>query len=264
TYEQICTLLGGTYLGDDVVCPEPPAACCTGVSCTIITEDDCTALDGVFHADWPDCLPSICHAEGPPCPPAGDDIFTDTHAAFFFEVPGTYERRPIVVNGPTTVRRAEPEFQPDGSCVIDTEIIQMNLTGTFDVGAECPGTATDPLAVTVILNPSQPSLGAITSSENGGLPDYPAESFFDVFVEITIDGNGPYPHTINLSNTLTRGDLWGDPPCVDPEGPYVPPSNDHAHIPCPPGDPPTGCCELPAEAGDGCFVTYEQICTLLG
>ncbi|MCP4251411.1 MAG: hypothetical protein GY778_30615, partial [bacterium] len=220
-------------------------------------------MGGQFHPEWPECLPSICHENGPPCPPEGSDQFADTHAAFIMDIPGIGPR-PIVANGPTTVRRAQPEFLPDGGCYIETEIVELSLVGLFDPGAACPGSPTQPSIVTVDLDPSLPTRGAIVSSAAGGQPDYPDDSQFNVNVIVSIHGVGTYEHTVDLGNTLTRADLWSDPPCVDPEGPYVPPSNDHAHIPCPPGDPPTGCCILPAAIGDGCFETYEQICELLG
>ncbi|MFC1573436.1 FlgD immunoglobulin-like domain containing protein, partial [Candidatus Eisenbacteria bacterium] len=263
THEQICLLFGGNYLGDDVPCPAPPGACCFGGQCIIIPEALCIQLSGTYFGDGNACLPGLCHPAGPVCPHGGTDHFDETQAAFVFHVPGEPEPRPIIASGPTTVERSFPDFLPDGHCEIQTEIVELSLVGVYDPGLECSGGT--PLPVTVVLDPAQPTLGTIISSDDGaGDPDYPDDSQFNVNVLITVGGEGPYPHSVDLGNLLQSGDLWGDPPCVDPGGPYQPPSNDHAHIPCPPGDPPTGCCMLPAALGGGCFVTHEQICLLFG
>ncbi|MFC1573489.1 hypothetical protein ACFL6M_07835, partial [Candidatus Eisenbacteria bacterium] len=234
-------------------------ACCLGdFECTIMSEDECLQYAGIYFGE-DDCLPGQCHPDGPPCPNGGIDYFAYTHTAFFFEVPGLLDRLPVVAGGPTTVERSVPDFLPDGHCEIQTEIIYLSLLGTYNPGGE--GVGGEGRLVEIVLDPLRPTFGTIISSDDGmGNPDYPDTSEFTVNVLIMIEEVGTYPHSIDLGNLLQSGDLWGDPPCVDPEGPYQSPSNDHAHIPCPPGDPPTGCCVL--QSG-GCFVTYAQLCGLL-
>ncbi|MCP4248782.1 MAG: hypothetical protein GY778_17195, partial [bacterium] len=264
-----CEDAGGILYSELTCSPNPCptyGACCYGQrECEITTQNMCGEYMGVWHPEWLECLPSICHEEGPPCPPAGSDSFDETHAVFIFQVPGQSGPRPIVALGPTTVVRAQPQFFPDGQCVIQTEITQLDLAGVYDPAGTGTAARTGPTPVTITLIPTAPTLGTITSSIDGqGNPDFPDDSQFSVRVMVNIEGVGSYPHTVFLRNMLTRGDLWGDPPCVDPEGPYVAPSNDHAHIPCPPGNPPTGGCALPETIGGGCFVTYREICDQLG
>jgi hypothetical protein len=258
-----CVDLGGIPLGEGSECepnpcPQPGACCFADGSCIETGEAQC---DGDYWLAGEVCDPNPCGDN--PCPPAGADEFLETHAVFLFDSPGDGPGLvPVIATGPTTVVRSSPQFETDGHCVIETEIVEMQLTGIYDPdcldGAQLP--------VTVELDPAVPSLGSIVSSDDGqGNPAFPDDSQFDVRVLITIEGHGTFPHSIDeLGNLLQSGDLWGDPPCVDPEGPYVPPSDDHAHIPCPPEDPPTGCCHLPPEIGNGAIETYRAICDLLG
>ena len=61
--------------------------------------------------------------------------------------------RPIIATGPTTVERLTLDFDPnEGWCLIETEIIQMSLTGTYDPGCE-------PRDVTVTLDPDPDGVG---------------------------------------------------------------------------------------------------------
>jgi hypothetical protein len=261
--ENQCTGFGGDWYSDIDTCdpnpcpPPPVAACCVGTDCVLVNENECGILGGEWHPEWVECLPSICHEEGPPCPPAWLDRFEETTAAFLFEVPGIYERRPIIATGPTVVLRDPAEFLRDGNCLIETEILELDLVGVYDPATDLRDH--DSISVVITLD-TLATYGTIVSSDDGfGNPDYPDTSSFHVNVLITFDDRATFPHTIDVSNLLTRSDLWGDPPCVDPEGPYVSPSNEHAHFPCPTIGP-EGACELPPEIGGGCFITREVIC----
>jgi hypothetical protein len=89
---------------------------------------------------------------------------------------------PITLVGPARIRRGNP-YIDGGLRTIDTEIVSMELRGIdpFD----------QPVSVT--LNPALPSTGQIQAQAPN--TDFPADSFFDVFVEIqTAAGtfhNGP-------------------------------------------------------------------------
>ncbi len=105
-------------------------------------------------------------------PPAGVDIF-DSMAAF--RVSSTQLGIPetsVVLVGPTTIRRGSPYDPGDGLVEIDTQIENMVLFGTTAIGA-----------VTVKVIP--PSPGKIKQKEPG--VDFPANSWFDVRVEVLVD-----------------------------------------------------------------------------
>jgi hypothetical protein len=264
---DVCEYYGGYLLSEHEVCDPNPcqiparAVCCADGECAVLSEEDCNDSGGQWLPEYVVCLPSICHEQGPPCPPGWIDSFDETHAVFLFEVPGVVEKRPIIAVGPTTVVRNPVGFEFDGKCLIETEITELDLVGIYDPADECDDLHT-PRPATVTLD----SLGAygviISSVDSLGSPTYPDSSWFDVRVLVTIEGLGTFPHRIDLGNILNTADLWSDPPCVDPEGPYVSPSRDHAHIPCPEEDP-EGCCVLGEEIGNGCFTTSEVICDLL-
>jgi hypothetical protein len=103
-------------------------------------------------------------------PPAGTDTMNST-ATIELEITGMFTET-ITAKGPTTVARGTPYDPGDGRMKIDTEIISMNLVGTSAyIGP-----------VTIIESPSKASTGAIRQQIAG--IDFPADSFFDVFIEI--------------------------------------------------------------------------------
>jgi len=106
-------------------------------------------------------------------PPAGSDYMEHTTATIELQIygpSGFYEI--ITATGPTTVSRSDQYDPGDGRIMIDTEIVLMNLVGTSSyVGP-----------ITVIESPSKASTGAIKQQAAG--VDFPADSFFDVFIEI--------------------------------------------------------------------------------
>jgi hypothetical protein len=55
------TTTGGFTLTWDITCPvTPTGACCVGEVCSITTEEECVALDGVYQGDGVDCAPNTC------------------------------------------------------------------------------------------------------------------------------------------------------------------------------------------------------------
>jgi len=101
-------------------------------------------------------------------PAAGFDSFPST-AEITVDIPGLGTDT-IVLEGPTTVHRGDPVLPPlGGTQTIDTEILSMNLTGTSPVFGP----------VGVFENPNEASRGQIIQQPG---QDFPAESFFDVFV----------------------------------------------------------------------------------
>jgi len=85
------------------------------------------------------------------------------------------------LTGTLTMDRSEPfEDGSTGKWTIDTEIVSMELVGE------------DPELATIVLRQSstQSSLGNIAQQTPGG-EDFPADSFFDIFIELDIEGIEP-------------------------------------------------------------------------
>ncbi len=104
-------------------------------------------------------------------PPADRDSFP-SGADMLIELNGI---GPVnaTLNGPTIVQRGDPaDDDGDGLTEIQTEIVSMNLTGVTQYG---PVSATQ--------SQTRPSHGIVKQQTQGA--DYPAESFFDVFVELS-------------------------------------------------------------------------------
>jgi hypothetical protein len=94
-----------------------------------------------------------------------------TMATLELEMTGMFNET-ISVNGPTTVARGTPYDPGDGRITIATEIVSMNLVGFSDhIGP-----------ITIVESPPKESNGTIQQRLAG--VDFPASSFFDVFVEI--------------------------------------------------------------------------------
>jgi len=122
---------------------------------------------------------SIAYSQPPnPCevyPAAGNDFENSLGAMTMYLLPpfGIYET--IYLSGPTEIQRGDPVEDPGtGLTEIATEIVSMELNGK---GYFVP-------FATVVLEPSSPSTGQITQITPG--IDFPAESFFDVFVQVTV------------------------------------------------------------------------------
>ncbi len=105
--------------------------------------------------------------------------------------------------GSKTVRHGNPRMGTDGY-VVDTEIVSMELTGVCDLFG--------PLPVTIRVNPGIPSLGQVMDHNPDPRRDFPAESFFDVFMEIDIDGFGQTFKHVTDQPLRLHGEINGFPP----------------------------------------------------
>ncbi|MEI2692019.1 MAG: LamG domain-containing protein [Anaerolineae bacterium] len=109
----------------------------------------------------------------PDFPPGGLDEFP-AGALFSLEVPGASQEH-ITLNGAAQMLRGDPhDSDNDGRMEIETEMVALNLTGASSLGT-----------LKVRESPSRPSHGRIVQQAPG--VDYPADSFFDVFFDISWD-----------------------------------------------------------------------------
>jgi hypothetical protein len=117
-------------------------------------------------------------------PPAGtDEIYVSGRVS----VVSRLGQETIPLTGSATVNRSDPRLE-NGMEVVDTEIIAMSLTGESVTGP-----------ITVSESTTRASTGQIRSLQPP--PDqFPASSFFDVFVEVTAPAS-PSP-TITLHNDI--------------------------------------------------------------
>jgi hypothetical protein len=116
-------------------------------------------------------------------PPAGEDRFERTVATVEIEVtlPGVGALpvalaglETVEMEGPMLVLRSDPR-DSDGDDLVDieTEIVQLQLTGTSSFGP-----------IEVRQSPDRRSMGIVEQQTPG--QDFPADSFFDVFLEVEI------------------------------------------------------------------------------
>lgn len=110
-------------------------------------------------------------------PDAGCDVF-DSGAAVKIDLsPIGQGVHRVTLNGPTQIARSQNPLSPhdgdsDGLRDFDTEIVHLDLQGTSDLGP-----------ITVTESPSRDSAGSVEEQSAGG-DFFPADSFFDVFVEV--------------------------------------------------------------------------------
>jgi hypothetical protein len=149
-------------------------------------------------------------------PPAGSDYMPSTTATIELEIIGMFTET-VTVNGPTSVGRSSPYDPGDGRIKIDTEIAPMSLTGTSShIGP-----------ITIIESPSKVSNGAIQQLSPG--VDFPANSFFDVFVEIqTMVGTFHNDDPVLMQTTINSIPPWGST-YISPPSP-IPLKDEHDNI----------------------------------
>jgi len=148
-------------------------------------------------------------------PSAGEDRFELTHASVEIEytfdsvaavpVAGALER--IELQGPTLVTRSDPQDKDgDGRVEVATEIVEMELTGTASFGP-----------LTVSINPDKRSTGMVEQQQPG--KDFPADSFFDVFVQVELPSANGGNNVIGLNEEPLRmeAELSDLPPGEDDE-----------------------------------------------
>lgn len=139
-------------------------------------------------------------------PEAGLDSFNSSAMVFIDPIPGCADNplvQRVVLNGPTTVRRSAPLNGEDRREYIDTEIIQLDLSGS---GAFGP--------VMLRESPTRASTGKVVQQSPG--VDFPANSFFDVFVEVDYAG----ATFVNLEPVHMQAEIYSLPPFALP---YLPP-----------------------------------------
>lgn len=114
------------------------------------------------------------------------------------EVPG-FGTQTVELRGPTTVLVGERR-EDGGVGVVDTEVVAMQLEGDF-LGQD----------VTVRASPDRSSVGEVRAQGAGD--DFPADSFFDVFVEVELGALGVL---VNLEPVRVQADdLRKLPPLFD-------------------------------------------------
>jgi hypothetical protein len=133
-------------------------------------------------------------------PPAGSDLFEST-ATIELQIYGPSGFHEIIVaTGPTTVNRSNPYDPGDGRIMIDTEIVSLNLVGySTHIGS-----------ITVIESPSKASTGNIKQKTAG--IDFPADSFFDVYIEIKTTLPSPLGTLHNDDPKHMTAVIWSIPP----------------------------------------------------
>jgi len=203
-------------------CPE--ACCFRDGTCTDVPPHVCLEQGGRPQGPGSDCANTDC------VPPAVEhDFFADTTALVSL-VGGPLGAQPtvFVLRGPLEVDvffegpNEGDALDDDGDSrdEVDTEMISMDLAGG---------------GVTLTLNPARPSLGEIEErvNNNAGLLDLDpfapgnADSFFDVFFDITISGV-----TVHNETPLRMAAV------ID----YKPPLARYFHL-LPPGTPPIELCD---------------------
>ena len=115
-------------------------------------------------------------------PSAGEDRFENTRATVEIEVtlpgvaalPFVKQTETVELEGPMLVLRSDPQdADGDGLVDIETEIVELTLTGTSSFGP-----------IEVRQSPERRSMGQVEQQEPG--QDTPADSFFDIFLEVEI------------------------------------------------------------------------------
>jgi len=116
-------------------------------------------------------------------PPAGTDTLNVSGTV---SVTSRLGSETIPLSGTVTIQRGDPRLD-GGVEVVDAEIVSMSLTGASLTGP-----------ISAIESPTRSSTGQIRSLQPP--PDqFPASSFFDVFIQVQVPAS-PSP-TITLSNT---------------------------------------------------------------
>ncbi len=148
-------------------------------------------------------------------PDAGVDKFNSSTTLGFVPLCRGLAMSTVIANGPTTIRRDTPAVGPDGNEQIPTELVEMTLQGTIDLGPVVG-------PVTIHESPDRRSVGQITQINPG--KDFPAESFFDVFFEVELPGG---IIGVNHEPVPMRRIIWDIPPLLID---YKPPPDLLVHL----------------------------------
>jgi hypothetical protein len=153
-------------------------------------------------------------------PPAGYDVM-DSEMTIDLEILVPVPSGAVLlVDGVAVVQRSAPVDPGDGLREIETEIVQMELTGT------------SPIQSRISLNPDRSSVGRVKAQDASG--DFLADSFFDVFVRVeamglTLFNKDPlFVQAVNLTKLPPIFDTYTHPPPAidlfsvdDPNGPVL-------------------------------------------
>lgn len=140
-------------------------------------------------------------------PPHGIDALMCTAVLKLKMVATDGDGETLTVRGPMQIQRGDPYNPDDDHMTIDTEIISMSLTGTSSLLGP----------ITIIQSPTMPSTGSIRQQAIS--TDFPADSFFDVFLEIQTDGPFSTYHNddpVRVSATIDRIPPMGTYPSEGP------------------------------------------------
>lgn len=233
--DQLETLLGSNP-SDPASTPEsvanPPA-------CTDGADND---GDGAADVADPGCTVPVA-SEGT-FPAAGTDVF-DSHMtldAYPLATPFGVCPVDFDAHGPTVVRRSDPIDLGGGLRQIDVEMLAMQLGGTATIvgGPGCALPAGD-VPVTVFEDPTVASVGQVRDTNPDPGTDFPADSFFDVFFLIDVNGGllqggppgGPIGQPVRVTNQVASL-----PPYHTAKNPncYMVPGLAHEHCPKAPPD----------------------------
>ncbi len=161
---------------------------------------------------------------GDPFPPAGQDVFNSIFSHQALEILSNPFGIPVgdlpnvSFSGPTVVNRADPELGPGGLYQIPTEMISMDLDGSFGF-----------VNATIHESATRSSVGLVRELTPGGAPGtFLADSFFDVFFEIEIEG-GPtfynrdpaYLYTGTISEVPPIGSIYSLAGWIDEGSPLI-------------------------------------------
>jgi len=125
-------------------------------------------------------------------PPAGTDAFSGTEV-LELQGPGG-PLPPIVLTGRLTLQRGTAHVNPDGLVDVPTQLTNLALSGNSSVGP-----------VQLSLDSQLPSNGQITQLTAAGA--FPASSFFDVFLDLTLPSSSPSGPPVQLVNSAQSGNI---------------------------------------------------------
>ncbi len=117
-------------------------------------------------------------------PAAGTDTFDSFATVEVQAPPGTGPITTLHLDGVTRIHRSGPGVNANGHRFIDTHMLSLDLTGTDPTLGQ----------IKVHLNNRYGiSTGMVTANGPSTGPDFPAESCFDVFFDITSSGTRTFP-----------------------------------------------------------------------
>ncbi len=189
--------------GRDDACEPPCEPTPDGLGCTDVICPDPIAEE---------CVPVRVRssASGPFFPIGGIDVLEGTTGEIVVEDPGglieSYEILPDAMANITRVQRGDPE-PVGGDHIVATEIIEMELVAGSVAGG----------GMYIHLADTLPSTGQIVDTNEDPGSDYPADSFFDVYVTVDLID---LPGATGLSHLdpiplekrgLTQLPPWGEP-----------------------------------------------------